>query len=148
MARNQKDFTYDNKLLLKDAGLVAVSAAATVLGSAATAVLDLGAARMDGRVIVDASAIESDTGDELFTVIAQFSNAIGFGSGVFSGAALLLGHSATTLDSAVSAAGRRELHVTNEINGVTYRYMRLFTKVAGTVATGVNFTAFLVADAF
>jgi hypothetical protein len=31
---------------------------------------------------------------------------------------------------------------TNEQADVTYRYIRLYTKVAGTIATGINYTAF------
>ena len=89
MARNQKDFTYDNDLLLKDAGLVASSAAATVSASAKQ--LDLGAARVDGRVIVDISAIEVDTGNEKYEIEVQVSNTSGFGAGIFIAALAKLG---------------------------------------------------------
>jgi len=148
MARQQKDFTYDNNLLLKDAGLVAASAAATV--SAAAKVLDVGGSnpsRVDMRVIVDASAIEADSANELFTILVQFSNSSTFASGIFNGPAILLGVAGTTLESASTAAGRREIGVTNELNGVCYRYMRLYTIVAGTIATGVNYSAFCVQTA-
>jgi hypothetical protein len=142
MARNQKDFTYDHATLLKDAGLVATSAAATVASSARQ--LDLGPARIDGRVIVDISAVEIDTGNEKYEIEAQVSNTSGFGAGIVITGLLKLGHSSVSNESASSGAGRRELHITNEVNGVTYRYLRLFTRVGGTVATGINYSAFFV----
>lgn len=148
MARQQKDFTYDNATLLKDAGLVAASAAAQVSGSAK--VLNMGASRFDGRVIIDATAIEVDTGDELYTIIAQGSNSPTFAGGgtpTVNLGAVLLGHSSTTLETASTAIGRRELAICNEVNGVTYQYVRMFTKVAGTIATGVNYSAYLVTEA-
>ena len=92
MARNRIDRTFDYDLRLKDAGLVAADAAAQV--GSADKILDLGAGRMDGTVVVDDSAV-----------------------------------------------GRYELPTTNEINGTVYRYMRLYTDVAGTIATGINYSA-------
>lgn len=141
MARNQKDFTYDNALLLKDAGLVAADAAAQV--ASAAKILDLGAARQDGRVIVDISAIEIDTGNENYLIKTQFSNSSTFASGVVGGPCLTVGHSATLIgESASTPVGRYELPYSNEINGTTYRYMRVYTDVTGTIATGINYTAF------
>lgn len=145
MARNSKDFTYDNALLMKDAGLVAASAAATVASSAK--VLDLGPGRVDARVILDASAIEIDTGNEKYEIELQLSNAANFGSGVFIGGKVTLGHSSVTNESASSAVGRRELAFCNEINGTLYRYARLYTRIAGTIATGINYAGFMVPQA-
>lgn len=146
MARNQKDTTYDVATILKDAGLVAASAAAQVSGAAQ--VLDLGAARIDGRVVVDTTAVETDTGDEIYEVIVQGSNSPTFANTIVTLGEMRFGAAATTLESAVTpAVGRREIGVTNEVNGTTYRYMRLWTKVAGTIATGINYSARLVEKA-
>ncbi|HEY4133499.1 MAG TPA: hypothetical protein VGM50_22965 [Gemmatimonadaceae bacterium] len=144
MARNQKDFTYDAKLLLKDAGLVAADAAATVASSAQ--VLDLGLARFDGRVIVDTTALEIDTGNELYNIKTQFSNSKTFASSVVGGPMIALGHSSVLIGESASspAVGRYEIPFANEINGVTYQYMRMYTDVAGTLATGINYTAYAV----
>lgn len=142
MAINQKGFTYDHALLMKDAGLVAASAAATVGGSAK--VLDLGAARVDARVIVDISAIEVATGDEKYEIEVQVSNTANMSGGLFIAGVAKLGDSTVSNESADTAVGRREIAFTNEINGTTYRYARIYTRVAGTVATGINFTAVLV----
>ena len=45
-----------------------------------------------------------------------------------------------------STTGRYILPVRNEINGTVYRYARVYTVVAGTIATGINYKAFLAKD--
>jgi hypothetical protein len=143
MARNQKDFTFDYDLQLKDAGLIAADAAAQVSG--ADKILDLGASRFDGRVIVDISAIEVASGNEGYKIKTQFSNSSSFASGIIGGPLLYVGDSSLLIgESADSVVGRYELPFCNEINGTTYRYMRLYTDVEGTIATGINYSAFVV----
>ena len=46
-----------------------------------------------------------------------------------------------------TATSRRELAFCNEVNGHVYRYIRVYTFVGGTIATGVNYTANLVQKA-
>ena len=58
-----KESMYDTQLVLKDAGLVAASAAATVGGEAA--VLDLGGGLVEGKLYIDVSAVEVADDDEL-----------------------------------------------------------------------------------
>lgn len=141
MARNQKASSFDYDLRLKDAGLVAADAAATVGGAAK--ILDLGdAVRVDGRVIIDVTAIEVATGDEIYRIKTQFSASATFASGVIGGPQFHLGDSSTLIgESADSVVGRYELPFCNEINGTKYRYMRLYTDVTGTIATGINYVA-------
>ena len=140
MARNSHDFTPDAEFLLKDAGLVAADAAAQV--DAADKIVNLGAGRVDGRVIVDVSAIEVASGDESYRIKLQFSSSSTFASAVIGGTQLHLGDSSVLIgESADSATGRYEIPFTNEINGTVYPYMRVYTDVAGTIATGINFTA-------
>lgn len=138
MARNQKDETFDYDLRLKDAGAVAASAAAQVGGAAK--VLDVGAARVDARTIVDVSAITVGAADQLYGIEMQFSNDSTFATGVVIGPSLRLGHQTATGASAASTVGRYELPWTNEVNGVTYRYARAYTRVAGT-GPSINYTA-------
>ena len=146
ITRNSKDFTFDYDLRLKDAGLVAASAAATVGGSAK--IVDLGAQRFDGRVIVDVTACEVATGDEKYVIIVQGSNSSTFASGVWNLASIPLGDSTVSLESADTAATRRqEIAFCNEVNGTVFRYVRVYTQVVGTIATGINFTANLVQKA-
>ena len=146
MARNQKDETFDAATQLKDAGLVAASAAAQV--ASANKILDMGAARFDARAIIDTSAVEVATGDEKYTILIQGSTSATFASGVWNLGATMLGDSSTSLETADTvAAGRREIAFCNEVSGLTLRYIRLYTVVAGTVATGINFTAWVVKKA-
>lgn len=139
-----RSYTFDINMLLKDAGLVAASAAAQV--SAAAKVIDLGGADpFFAVVVIDASAIEVDTGDEKYELMIQGSNSSTFAGAVSAVLAqMTLGH-ATALASglATTTPGRYELPFLNVQNGTIYRYLRMYTKIAGTIATGINYTAFL-----
>lgn len=136
--------TQDSLLILKDAGLVAADAAATV--SAAAQVLDLGegSAAFCGTVVIDATAVEVATGDEVYKIQAQFSNSATFASGVVNGATMILGDAAVIVGADTdNGAGRYLLPVVNDVGGTRYRYMRLYTDVTGTIATGINYSAYL-----
>lgn len=141
MALTQKGGTFDALTQLKDAGLVASSAAAQV--NSAARQWDTGGVRVDCRLIVDLTAVEVDSGNEKYEIEVQLSNTSGFGSGIFIAATLKLGHSSVSNESASTATGRRELHFTNEIDGTVYRYVRVFTRISGTIATGINYTAWV-----
>lgn len=136
------DKIYDTLLQLKDAGLVAASAAAQV--SSSNKILDLGTGRVVGSVIIDATAVEVDTDNELYTIIAEFSSSATFASGIIPGSQIYLGSAGGIPGGGdtIKGAGRYILPFTNVINDTQYRYMRLYTLVAGTIATGVNYTAF------
>jgi hypothetical protein len=151
MARNQKDQTYDNATRLNDAGAITASAAGLV--ATVAKVLDFGAAgpvaamtgygRVDGRVICDVSALTVSTADNLYQIKTQFSSSATFASSVIGGSVLMLGHATMLVgESAASVIGRYELWFTNEINGTAYRYMRIYTQVAGTTPS-INYTAFV-----
>lgn len=124
--------TYDQLLLLKDAGAVTATGAGTVAGAAR--VLDLGPAIMNAKVIVDTSAINTAGGaggPETYRVALQASNDPTFATGVVE-----LG------STTVSAVGRAELHFVNFRADVTYRYVRELHTLGGT-APSINFTAFV-----
>lgn len=141
MARNRKDFTFDYDLRLKDAGLIAADDIMQVGG--ADRILDLGSSRFDGRVIIDATAVEVASGDEAYEIVLEFSTSSTFASTIVQGPKFTLGDAAATVMLAAdtdNGAGRYELHFTNEQNGVIYRYMRAQLDVSGAIATGANFT--------
>ena len=138
MANLYSQFTYDNALLLKAAGLVASTAAESTI-------LDLGAGLVDGYVVLDVSAVETATGDEKYTVVLEGSNVAAMTSGSVSLAVLPLGN-LTAPAEAATGTGRFVLPFRNEQNGATYRYVRIHTTVAGTIATGINFLAFVSRD--
>lgn len=146
LQRNQKDATFDYNLRMKDAGLVAASAAAQV--SSADKILDMGAQRFDGRVLVDVTACEVGTGNERYVIMVQGSTSSSFASGVWNLGAVVLGDSSVSAETVDTAATRhQEIAFCNEVNGVVYRYLRIYTIVEGTIATGINFTANLVQKA-
>lgn len=135
------NYTFDADLQLKDAGLVAASAAAQVGG--VNQILDLGLGLVEGNVVIDATAIEIASNDEIFTIGWQLSNSATFASGIFEGPTIQLGALEVIGGDTDSPAGRYILPVRNEYGGTIYRYARLYTTVGGTIATGINYSAYL-----
>lgn len=127
--------TYDHALLLKAAGLVAASAPGSVI-------LDLGDGLMDCDLVLDVSAIEVASNDEIYTVTLEGSTVAAMTSGSVALAEITLGNAPAPAD-ADTGVGRHIVPVRNELNGTLYRYVRINTVVAGAVATGINFSAFL-----
>jgi hypothetical protein len=119
--------TYDNLLLLKDAAVVTVDAAAQVGGSAR--VVDVGDAHMDGVAVIDTSAIDT-SGGNTYTVRIQGSLTIGFGTPVELAA------------RAITATGRTEIPFNNDIGGTYYRYIRAFNDTSGATPS-INSTIFI-----
>lgn len=135
-------YNYDKEMLLKDAGLVAASAAAQV--SSADKILDLGAARFEGVAIIDLTAIEIASNTEEYDIIIQGSNSATFASGIENLAQLNLGATEVRQGGAQdSTTGRYELPFVTEQDDTTYRYIRAYTVVAGDIATGINYTAWV-----
>ena len=156
MTRNRFDRSFDAATELKDAGLIAASAAAQVGGS--DQILDLAAddgvdpagnppggsvgSRINGTVVIDIAEIEIATGDEIYDIVAQVSDSATFASGIVNVGGLNIGDSSVSDGGAADGVvGHYEFGITNEQNGRAYRYLRLFTVVAGTIATGIDYTA-------
>lgn len=130
----------DAELELKDAGLVAASGITQVGG--VDRVLQFSTGRTIGEVVIDVSAIEVASGDEQYEIITQFSTSEDF-SDIVSGPSLGLGADIANIRTSDSTTGRYALYINNIINNNRYEFMRLYTKVSGTVATGINYSAFL-----
>lgn len=128
-------YTYDDALNLKDAGLVAVSAAESTI-------VDLGAGFVDGEIVIDVSALEVASTDEIYTICLEGSNVAAMTSGSVTLAMIEMGNAAAPAD-ADTATGRHVLPFRNEQNGTVYRYVRIYTRVAGAIATGINYSAFI-----
>lgn len=158
-SRGSLNRVYDAGTLLKDAGLVAASAAMTV--AAAASIIDLAnggsvgfkltgddaVPYVEGDLVVDITAIETATGDELYTILLEGCNTADFTSGspqieplcaiIVGAGAVIPGAGATT-----SVVGRYVVPWCNRRKAdLHFRYVRGFTVVAGTIATGINFTA-------
>lgn len=142
-ARSRRTFTFDANLEFKDAGLIAADGAAQVDGSAK--IVDLGTGFFPANMVIDVSAIETASSDERYDIHVQVSNSPTFASGILDVACLMLGHATPKVGDTTDTTGRYVLPFHNEgVNGATYRYARVYVDVQGTVATGINFTAFAV----
>jgi hypothetical protein len=146
MANLYSQRTYDAALLLKAAGLVAASADGTLI-------LDVGNGLLDCDLVVDVTALEVDSSDESYTIVLEGSPDAAFGTAanIMPMAKITLGHHSSTAGAlqaqgAEDAAGRYIVPCRNERGGTTYRYLRIRTVIAGTIATGINFTAWLAKD--
>lgn len=136
-----RNIHFDSLLEMKDAGLVAASAAAQVDG--ADKILDLGESYFEANLVVDVAAIEVASGDEKYEIEFQLSDSATFASGVVCACVLKLGDSTVNGSSADSGTGRYIQPVRNEFADTIYRYARLYTRIAGSIATGINYSAFL-----
>jgi hypothetical protein len=135
MAKLHSQFLFDAALKIQDAGLIAASANGDYI-------VDLGAGLFDGFLVVDVSAIEVASADETYDLYLEGSNVAAMTSGSVALAAQHMGVAADPAD-ADTATGRFAIPCRNEQNGTNYRYVRLRAVVAGTVATGINLSAFL-----
>lgn len=138
MANLYSQFTYDDALSLKDAGLVAST-------TTEATILDLGAGLVDGYLVLDVSAVEVASTDEKYTVHLEGSNVATMATGSVTLCNIPLGNETAPAD-ADTGTGRFVVPFRNEQNGTTYRYVRIYTLVAGTIATGINFSAFIAKD--
>ena len=138
MANLYSQFTYDNSLLLKAAGLVATT-------TTESTILNLGDGLVDGYLVLDVSACEVASNDEIYLVCLEGSTVAAMTSGSVTLAQIELGNATAPAD-ADTTTGRFVVPFRNEQNGVLFPYVRIYTEVAGTVATGINFLAFIAKD--
>lgn len=139
--------TFDSDLEFKDAGLVAASAAATV--DSAAKVIDVGTGLFKACMILDVSALDIDGNNEIYDIIVQGSTVAAFataGSIVELAAINLSAKEVKRSDSDKDdSTGRYKIYFDNENDGTYYRYLRVYTVVAGAgVSTGINYTAYAV----
>jgi hypothetical protein len=127
--------------ILKDAGLVAADAAGQVDGI--DKILNLGAGMVEGKLIVDVSAIEIASNDEKYAIKLQGSSKVDFADTIEDLAILELGAAEVLGGDQDSTTGRYEVPFRTEKNGTVWPYERVYTEVAGTVATGIDFSAYL-----
>ncbi len=135
MGNLYSQYTYDDALELKAAGLVAASADGSIV--------DLGEGLVDGFIVIDVTAVEIASGNEIYTISLEGSNVAAMDSGSVCLAKKVFGNLVVPMDAALSASGRYVVPFRNEEGGSTFRYVRLSTLVAGTIATGINFAAFM-----
>jgi hypothetical protein len=138
-----RTYDFDADLILKDAGLVAADGAATVGGAAK--VVTLGSGRIDGVVVLNVTAAEIASDDELYGVILQGSTVAAFTAGTIENLAQMDFGATEVRDGAAkdSTVGRYEMLFTTYQNGTVYPYVRLYNKVTGAIASGINYDAYI-----
>ena len=131
----------DTEHILKDMGLIAADAAGQVDSS--DVIVDLGDGLVEGNMIVDCAAIELDNDDENYKICLQGSSKSDFADTIEDLAILELGTLETLGGDVDSTTGRYIVPFRTERNGTIYRYVREYCDVSGTIATGINFSAYL-----
>ena len=131
------DYTH----ILKDAGLVAADAAGQVDSS--DVIVDLGAGEVSGHLIVDVTAVEIADNDEAYKISLQGSSKSDFADTIVDLAEITLGAAEVIGGDQDSTTGRYRVPFCTEKNGTVWRYVRVYTDVTGTIATGINFSAYL-----
>ena len=132
---------YDSNLELKDAGLVAATAAGTVDGEAV--IVNLGEGLVEGNMVVDVTALEIASNDEGYAVKLQGSSESDFSETYEDLAILELGAAEVLGGDQDSETGRYIVPFKTERNGTIYPYVRVYCEVAGTIATGINYSAYM-----
>jgi len=100
---------------------------------------------VDGYLVLDVSAVEVASTDEIYNIVLEGSSVAAMTSGSVSLARIEMGNATAPAD-ADTGTGRFVVPFRNEQNGTTYRYVRIYTGVAGAIATGINFAAFIAKD--
>ena len=132
-------FDYDFKLF----DLAAVTTCNATINATAT-IIDVGAGLIEANAVIDVTAIEIASDDELYTLTVQGSTSSTFASVVQDLAILELGaKEVLNYGDVDSTIGRHILPLRNERDGVTYQYLRLICDVTGDVTTGITFSAYL-----
>lgn len=138
MGNIYSQFQFDGDLELKAAGALTTSTDGDIL--------DLGTGLIDGYIVLDVSAVEIGSGNEIFTISLEGSNVANMTSGSVCLAKKVFGNLVVPMDAALSAAGRYVIPFRNEEGGTLYRYVRLSTLIAGSISTGISFSAFIAAS--
>lgn len=139
MANLYSQYTYDAAMLIRATGAAITS---TETGSL---ILDVGAGLLSGCMVVDITALDVTTGDEAYSLMLEGSPDAAFGTAgnIRVVSELRIGGATfTTPNGAADAVGRFVIPFRNERNGTLYRYLRLYTLIAGT-SPSIAFSAFL-----
>jgi hypothetical protein len=139
-AKQRPNYIFDANLELKDAGLVAADAAGAV--DSVDVIRDIGTGHFKGMAVIDVTAIEIASNDEVYKISIQGSSSSTFASDIVDLAEISLGALEVIGGDVDSTTGRYELPFTNRKNNTYYRYIRCYTDVSGAIATGANFSVF------
>ena len=83
---------------------------------------------------------------ELYTIALQGSTSSGFASELTDICMIQLGDLTQLTSDADQTTGVYVIPFSNAFGINVYRYLRLYITIAGTIATGINFTAWITKD--
>jgi len=136
---SRRNFTVDDSsLTLKAAGLIAASAAGSVIA-------DLGSGFVEGNLVIDVTALDIDGNNELYDIVLQLSPDALFDTDTNIVEKCAINLSAAEVkrtDANVDdAIGRYIVPFNNMYQTSYYRYARIYTVAAGAgISTGINYT--------
>ena len=138
--------TFDAELEFKDAGVLKVSAAAQV--DSAARVIDVGTGLFKACMFIDVSAIDLVGNDEIYDIVIQGSTVAAFATDTEIKELASINLSAAEVKrtdcNVDDSTGRLKIYFDNENNLEYYRYLRVYTVVGGSPATGINYAAYAV----
>jgi len=143
MASTMPQITPDINFQLKDAGLIAATAAWQVGGSNQIIDLGPGVAWTPFVVSIKLTAIEIASNDELYRLYIQGSTSSTFASTIVQLACIEFGANEVLVGGVDvdSTVGEYLLYGHNDVDGTVYRYLRGYSVISGTIATGANWSA-------
>jgi hypothetical protein len=142
MAKNLLQNTLDVATMLHDGAAASTATGNGSVGGSAR-ILDLGTGFVKASLVIDVSAIDVASGDELYTLIVEVSSSATFASDVNQAELIRFGDSTTTGQSVDSVVGRYSRTIYNSANGETpKRYMRIRHVIAGT-SPSITYSAFI-----
>ena len=141
MSVTNRQRIWDSELEMTDAGLIAASAAGVV--DSAAKIWDTGGGFTQGMLVIDVTACEIADSDEVYSISVQGSTKSDFADTLTDLALIVLGDVTTYTGDVENTTGRFLLPFTNMKGAVIYRYVRVYTTIAGTIATGINWTGFI-----
>lgn len=136
-AGGRSNITIDDDLIFKAAGAISASAAVATI-------VDAGAGLFRGVMQIDVASLLISDNDEIYDIVIQGSPDSDFGTDTnivdLASITLAAAEVQRTDSNKDSVVGRKQLLFSNELDSTFYRYLRLYTVVAGTTAT-INYTA-------
>jgi hypothetical protein len=133
---------WDSLCEMKDAGAIASSAAAQVDSS--DKIFDTGGGYTEGVLDLNVTVSTASSGTSIFTISLEGSADSAFATPTVELANLEIGDAAALRSTRTAGVGLYKLKWSNMFNGTVYRYLRVYTTVAGsTPGVGVNYTAVL-----
>lgn len=141
------NYTYDTDLVLQATAVTdsaSDNSSVVDLGATADGANEQAANRVTGDVVILVSAIEIDTNDETYTFTLVGSDNSDFSTGDQEDlCSIELGANEVLNGDQDSDTGVYILPFINQRNTRAYRYVRLELTIAGTIATGITWQAFI-----